>query len=148
MWWTSTGEQCIWERGNKGHRAYPEDNLTKSIWSSFLSLCVHLRLCCIRAPQCPCLMLTADLVNNRSAPSCSLFECRVFRRNMSWYSLLMLRLLQLLRDSSLFPPLSEMYNRLSPLQIIGLLNVFTPQKTLEEFQDVWVLLRPNITWCV
>lgn len=24
------------------------------------------------------------------------------------------------------------------LQIIGLLNVFTPQKTLEEFQDVWV----------
>lgn len=25
-------------------------------------------------------------------------------------------------------------------QIIGLLNVFTPQKTLEEFQDVWVLL--------
>lgn len=34
--------------------------------------------------------------------------------------------------------LSSLIDMLFHFQIIGLLNVFTPQKTLEEFQDVWV----------
>lgn len=29
----------------------------------------------------------------------------------------------------------------SPLQIIGLLNAFTPQRTLEEFQDVYLVME-------
>lgn len=33
------------------------------------------------------------------------------------------------------------------LQIIGLLNVFTPQKTLEEFQDVWVSVSQMTSVC-